>query len=95
MIKSAPIILRIENNQETRSNFVEKIKLFITSSSLSTLDNLAVVIKYPLGFTFISANPEPQYNKNIFKIIDLKPNETKEIEILGKIQGQKDEEKNI
>lgn len=86
-ITSSPITINFEALKEASSG--QEIELVATfeSNSKIPLDNLLVEASYPLGFTFRSAEPAPQYGSNIWDIGTLAPQEKRTIKIKGVISG--------
>jgi len=64
-------------------------KIEIKNKEKETLNNIELFIRFPEGFDYLSASPEPdnKYN-NRWQLGQLLRGETKEVEIVGKLIGQ-------
>ncbi len=96
IISDSSINLNMKIPDELLSGEMNDFIINVKSNSDSILENILVIVNYPLSFEFVSSEPESifsQSSKNIFKIDKLKPNEQKEIKIKGKIFGQNEENK--
>lgn len=62
-------------------------RLVVISNAKSPLRQVAVKLEYPTGFSFQSANPEPQLSNNIWYLGDLAPGDKREIILTGSLSG--------
>ncbi len=92
-IKSSPVLVTVEYPKEVNSNQKMELVITVISSSNALIENLLVDAEYPFGFAFESATPQPSFGNNVWKIGDLNPKEKRTIKIIGKMEGQNDEEK--
>lgn len=65
---------------------------YILSSNLS-FENMALQMEYPSGFEFISADPKPTTDTNVWSIGTLQPEQEGIITIHGKMSGEEGEVK--
>jgi hypothetical protein len=93
-LRLAPVVLSVDALSEVNSNQEVTLTANIISNSSNTLNNVALDVIYPFGFTYESANLEVQSGQDgLFPIGDLQPNETKQVVIKGIISGQSAEDK--
>jgi hypothetical protein len=94
ILRLAPVIVSIDALKEVNTNQEVVLKAKISSNSNNTLRNVALNVTYPFGFTYAESNLEVESGpRGEFPIGDLQPNESKEVVIRGKINGQSAEEK--
>lgn len=94
-IKSSPIVVVVDYPKEINANQEVEFNVSVTSNSTETIQDLLLRAEYPFGFIFISANPAATFDKNVWKIGDLKSKETKTFSIKGRIEAQNDEERTV
>ncbi len=92
-LRLAPVVLTIDALKEINNNQEVTLVAKVVSNSNNTLSNLALNVTYPFGFTYKSSNLEVDGRKGEFPLGELKPNETKTVEIVGDISGQSNEDK--
>jgi len=88
-IISSPVSVSIGVPDEIVSNQEIELVVNIESDTNNTTKNLLLNMSYPYGFTFIKADPKPQYD-NIWALSDLEPRGKQTIKILGSIKGEPD-----
>lgn len=86
-IISSPITLQVRSIRKVAAGQEVEVELRVISNTNTTYDNLLVTTSYPNGFSYKSAEPNPDYNQNVWKIDSLKPEETKTIKIKGSVSG--------
>ncbi len=86
-IISSPIVLQIESVRRVSAGQPVQITLKAKSNTNKVLKDVLITSRYPNGFSYKSATPEPRYNQNVWKIDELKPEETETIVINGTISG--------
>lgn len=86
-IISSPIILQVESIRRVSAGQPVQITLKAKSNTNKVLKDVLITSKYPSSFSFKSAEPAPLYNQNVWKIDELKPEETETIVINGTITG--------
>lgn len=92
-INSSPVSLEINSFKELNSNQEFDITATVTSNSKEVLKNILLRAEYPFGFTFVSADPKPTFDNNVWKIGDLQPGTKRIIKLRAKIEGQDEEER--
>ena len=86
-IISSPIILQVSSVRKVAAGQTVEIKLSAKSNTNKTLKDVLITATYPGGFSYKDASPDPIYNQNVWKITELKPEETEIITITGVING--------
>lgn len=92
-ISSAPVNLLINGPENIGSN--QNVS-FSVKSSLNTpepVKNMMVVVNYPRGFDFKSAEPEPTFGDNVWVLGDVSVGVEKEIKINGVLVAQPGEQR--
>lgn len=92
-ISSTPVNLVIDGPDVTNSN--QEISFNITTSlnTESAVKDMMVVVNYPPGFDFKSADPEPTFSDNIWSLGDLAKGAEKDIRINGVIVAEPGEQR--
>ena len=86
-IISSPIILQVDSVRRVSAGQPVQITVKVKSNTNKVLKDVLITSRYPSGFTYKTAVPEPLYNQNVWKIDELKPEETETIIINGTIVG--------
>ena len=86
-IISSPILLQVTSVRKVAAGQTVEMKLTAKSNTNKPLKDILITATYPGGFSYKDANPDPIYNQNVWKIDELKPEETKTITITGVING--------
>lgn len=93
-ISTAPVsLLIIPSVREVQSGNQFEIEVDISSNTTASLDNLLMKVEYPGGFSFISSNPSPVSDNNIWRVGDLGSQETETITLRGYLEGQDNEKR--
>ena len=92
-LSSSPISVSVRSFSEIISGQEIDFSVVISSNSSTPVENLVLQTEYPFGFSFIEAEPMPQFSNSIWEIGDLKPEEEKTIHIKGVMTGQANEER--
>ena len=93
-LRLAPVVLTIDALREVNNNQEVVLTTRVISNSNNTLSNVALNVVYPFGFTYTRSNLEvASGGRGQFPLGELKPNETKIVEIRGMINGQSAEDK--
>lgn len=93
VLRLAPLVLSVDALKEVNSNQEITLTTKVISNSNNVLSNVALNVTYPYGFTYTSSNLEVDGKTGQFPLGELKPNETKTVEIKGVINGQSAEDK--
>ncbi len=86
-IISSPIIMQVDSVRRVSAGQPVQITVKVKSNTNKVLKDVLITSRYPSGFTYKTAVPEPLYNQNVWKIDELKPEETETIVINGTITG--------
>lgn len=86
-IISSPILLQVTSVRKVAAGQTVEMKLTATSNTNKPLKDILITAIYPGGFSYKDSNPDPIYNQNVWKIEELKPEETETITITGVING--------
>jgi hypothetical protein len=92
-LNTSPISLNITAFNEVVSGQDVEITAVLVSNSKEVLKNVLLKAEYPFGFSFASANPQPSYDNNTWRLGDIEPGTKRTIKIKGKIEGQDEEER--
>lgn len=87
IISSSPLVLRVTGVDEISSGQELEVRLQLKSNSTSVQRNILVSASYPNSFSFTKSEPEAAYSDNSWFIKELKPEETFDITMHGKITG--------
>lgn len=95
-INSTPINLTIDGPTEVNPNQEIVFKVKTTLNSTRPATQILLKADYPVGFQFISSEPQPTSGNNAWGLGDLAPGTEREISIVGKMVDVFDgEEKNF
>jgi len=92
-IGKAPLGLSITMPKEATSGQKLSVKVDIVSNAESIAKNLRLEMKYPSGFKFTGADPEPTQGSNVWSLGDLGRSQKRSIVIEGTISGENSEER--
>jgi len=92
-ISKAPLGLSLTAPKNAVSGQKISIKIAVISNSESTAKNLKVEMKYPPGFRFNNAEPNPSKGNNIWTLGDIGPSQKSDITVEGTIEGENSEER--
>ena len=92
-LRLAPVVLSVKALKEENSNQEVELVAQVISNSNNVLNNVALNVTYPFGFTYTGSNLEVDGKRGEFPLGQLLPNETKTVQIRGIINGQSAEEK--
>lgn len=90
-IVSSPVVLQVDSIRRVASGQAVEVEIAVTSNTGETYENLLVTASYPNGFSYQSADPEPAFNQNVWRITELAPEETETITVRGSVSGLADE----
>jgi len=91
-ISTAPVsLLIIPSTKKVQSGNQFEIEIDVASNTTAPLDNLLLNVEYPGGFNFVSSNPSPVADNNIWRIGDLGSQETETVTLRGYLEGQDNE----
>ena len=92
-ISKAPLGLSLAAPKNAVSGQKITIKIAVISNSESTAKNLKVEMKYPPGFRFDGAEPNPSKGNSIWTLGDIGPSQKRDITVEGTIEGENSEER--
>jgi len=87
-ISSSPISVSINGLDSVNSGQPMTLALTISSNSTNILNNVALEVDYPFGWTTLATDPNPSVAQNIWNLADLAAGATTTISISGSINGQ-------
>lgn len=90
-IVTSPIVLQVKSLKKVASGQEVEVEIEVKSNSSTPFKNLLISASYPNGFSYSSSEPKPEFSQNVWKIDELKPEETKTIKIKGSIKGLTEE----
>jgi len=92
-INSSPVLLSVETPREVNSGQEIDIQFEVMSNSVSTVEDVLVVVTYPFGFTPTQLSPTASFEERIWRLGDLDPGDRRVVNIRGAMEGQQDEER--
>lgn len=93
VISSSPISLTVDGPSSVAANQPFSITLRSLFSGDQPLADPLVRVEYPSGFTFLSADPAPSINNNVWSLGALEKGMEKAITLRGRIDGIEGDEK--
>lgn len=90
-ISSSPLTLRVDSIEKVASGQLIDVVLTVDSNASTPLKDILVTASYPEGFDFKTAEPEPVYGQNVWKISELLPEQSTEIKLQGVVSGLNEE----
>lgn len=95
VIGSSPVRVVASLPEEINSGQPLTLDVQASLNTKTPVADLAVVVSYPPGFTFASAEPTPTNGTNVWSLTDLAAGQTKNISIHGTLEGQNDDIKSF
>ena len=92
-ISKAPLGLSLAAPKNAVSGQKISIKIAVISNSESAAKNLKMEMKYPPGFRFNNAEPNPSKGDNVWTLGDIGPSQKRDITVDGTIEGENSEER--
>jgi len=90
-ITSSPLVVQVLSVDRISSGQEMEVKIVLRSNANASQRNLLVNTSYPNSFSFTSAEPAPDFSQTGWIINELKPEETKEITLRGRVEGLSEE----
>lgn len=90
-ISSSPLVLRIESIEKVASGQLADITITAVSNASTPLEDILITAAYPNGFNFERSDPAPVYGENVWRIDELKPEQSTTIKLQGVVSGLTDE----
>ncbi|MEY3784234.1 MAG: hypothetical protein RLZZ230_556 [Candidatus Parcubacteria bacterium] len=94
-ISSSPLTIRVDNIEKVASGQLIDVVVTIDSNASTPLNDILLVASYPDGFSLDTADPEPSYGKNVWKIKELLPEQSVQIKLRGVVSGLTEEQLHI
>ncbi len=94
-IEAVPIFLNVTLPSQVVSEKESEIKIEYINKSDASFSNMEIRVEYPLGFEFVSSDPNPALQDNIWQLGTIQGEEEGTITIKGIFNGKEDEEKII
>ena len=91
-ITTSPITLSVSSLSQVSSGQPVTVDVLVRSNATTPLDNVAVSVTYPFGFT-PSATTPPAQNGNLFVLGTLAPGEEKRISVTGVVSGENNDDR--
>jgi hypothetical protein len=92
-ISSAPINLLVTGPGTSGSNQNLEFEIKTSLNTGESAENMMIVVEYPRGFDFKSADPEPSFGDNIWLLGDITSGTEKTIKVNGTIVAQSGEQR--
>lgn len=92
-IGQTPLGVLIDMPTEVNSGDEITLSIDVVSNSAETLENVALNVEYPFGFSFSDSSPEPSVGSTLWHLGNLEPHGRRTIRITGVIEGQDNEER--
>ena len=90
---AGPVSMVVSHVSQVNSGQDVTFTVAVTSNSAVTLSNLALNASYPFGFTFKNAIPGASLDNAVWQLGDIAPGEKKIVTIVGKLEGQENEDR--
>ena len=94
-IVSTPLFLKINVPDQTVSDKELNLSIEYQNQSAADFSDVSIKLAYPPGFNFISADPAPALENNIWKLGDIKGKASGAIKIKGDFSGAQGEVKTM
>lgn len=94
-VGSSPISVAIQGLDTINSGEPTTLVFTVNSNSTNIIQNLALSLSYPFGWTTLSSNPAPSSGNNTWNIGDLPPGATTTISMTGTIDGEDGDQRTV
>lgn len=94
-IATSPVSMTVDGLEEISSGQEVELTVHVTSNSEEVVPNQRLVVEYPFGFKFVSSQPVPTTDDNVWDFGDITPGVEKTLTIKGTVQGQGIESRTI
>lgn len=91
-IISSPVTLQIDSVRQVSAGQEVEVEITVRANTNQEFNNLLVTARYPDGFTYTGATPNPDFNQNVWRIDSLAPEESATIRVKGSVVGLAEEE---
>lgn len=93
MMLAAPINLSVDMLKEINAGQPLLFSVSAVSNTTIELRDVFIKIAYPLGFTYVDADPKPDFGTNIWRVGPLLPSQTFGLKVHGVLSGEDTQEK--
>jgi hypothetical protein len=91
-LAAAPVNLTVDTLKELNSGQDITLSVNALSNTVIPLRDVLVKVEYPLGFTFVDADPKPTFGNNVWRIGTMNPAAKQSIKIHGVLVGEASQE---
>ena len=92
VVSTSPLALSISSLSQIASGQSMTVDVLVTSNASTPLQNVAVAVQYPFGFTVSSTNPKPASDR-LFYLGTMAPGEQKHISVTGVVSGENQDDR--
>lgn len=92
-ISGSPLLLTMEVPPEVNSNQEVALNIEVLANAEAPVSGAIVAVDYPSGFTFARSTPAPTSGNNVWSLPNLNGGDKWQLRVIGKLEGQSDEEK--
>ncbi len=86
-IRTSPVLLTLNAPASVTPNQEIPLAFSMVGNGAATLSNTALVVQYPVGFTFTHADPVPSFQNNVWYLGDLPSGTNRTVTVYGKFSG--------
>lgn len=94
-ISAAPVMVKATLPEEANSGQTVNLKVEVLANTPAPLMGQSLVINYPPGWRFVSANPAPVSDDNVWSLDSVSADSKFTLTVTGVIEGQDNETKNF
>lgn len=94
-LATAPINIAVDALGEISAGQEMILKIDVTANSDETVPDARLVVAYPFGFDYVSADPKPSAGESVWDLGDVLPNSRHTITVKGFVTGFETEQRNI
>lgn len=91
LVQYVPLAVAWDTPESAANGQDVAVRVHYSSTARTAFENLSLRIRYPDGFTFDSATPQPRIGENIWNIGTLKPAEEGVVVFRGRLEGNAEE----
>jgi len=94
-LATAPISISVDALGQISSGQEMVLTIDVTANSDSVVPNSRLLVQYPYGFTYLSAEPKPSAGNGVWDLGDVKPNTRRTITVKGVVTGFETEQRTV
>ena len=91
-LAAAPVNLTVDTLKELNSGQDITLSVNALSNTVIPLRDILIKVEYPLGFTYVGADPKPTFGNNVWRIGTMNPASKQGIKIHGVLVGEETQE---